>query len=257
MTSLMGHKTDRITIVRIALEHIEDLVQCYRQVYGEAKAWREFKKCFTCKQLWSIQEWAKHMSEAQKKGVYVERCVCGSDNVKDFWPTDEIKEYIFSETIKHKNEAGFVMLRDSVIIGFAWGYGESADEIESRKEIPGFIESMHNEFGEVVDQSQIFYQSELGVLEPYQKQGFGAMLFENRLNLAIEMGHSIGIFRTNPNAVSYHMSLKNGYKEILRYEIPGSNAGLTRVIMVADLQKVKRTIIARRSGDSVDYDCRD
>ncbi|MBU1083167.1 hypothetical protein KKE14_01895 [Patescibacteria group bacterium] len=231
-----------ISIGVIGREHLDSLTACYRQVYGGASAWREFRCCPICNRLWSIQEWASYISERQTKGLYIDHCLCGG-HIVDRWPVEEVRQYILDEAIERPHMVSVALFDDDNLIGFIWGYNVGVDEIESQKNIPDFTASVRRKFGDV---THVFYQSEMGVLQPYQRCGFGKLLFWARLCLALDFGYSIGVLRTNESAGSYHMMTKyGGYEHLTSYPLPGVEP---RIILGANLQEV-RNVFYRKDPD--------
>lgn len=228
-------------IVELQPEHLGDCSNCYRQVYGEADAWREFKKCSNhrCGKKWSINQWAQHLIDCQSSGEYVERCSECNSEVNDYWPINEVQEDIVSNVFENPKGIGFVLIIKAHLIGFVYGHGIEISELEVQKEIPGLTEAFQKWFdNKKLVECNVFYQSELGLLAPYQRCGLGKTLFTSRLIKSVEAGYNVGIFRTNPNAMSLPLESKYGYRSILEYEIPGDgdNSVETRVIMAGDLK---------------------
>lgn len=236
MIALLGHST--VTMIELAPGHIENLVSCYRQVYGEASAWREFKICPECGRQWSIQEWAQHLIERHLAGEYVEHCTCGNGNVKDYWPADKVRAKILSEAIGRDAGISLALFDGSKLIGFIWGYGTTIDQLEQEQDMPDLAAAVRKHFGSNAE--EVFYQSEMGVLKPYRQKGFGKALLWHRLCLAVETGHKVGLVRVNPKAKSHHMWLKYGFEPIPGYELPGAKGDVNRVVLRGSLFQAKQ-----------------
>ncbi|MBU1092499.1 hypothetical protein KJ836_02430, partial [Patescibacteria group bacterium] len=201
--TLLGHHQ----VVQIGPEHLSGYIACYRQIYGEAEAWNEFRKCSNedCGRKWSITQWAQHLIEQQETGGFVDHCSTCNSLVKDFWPAEDVQEHITNDVLNNPHGLGFVLLNGTQVIGFIHGYEIDVDEFESTKNgIPGLANAIEWWLGNGWrdKNAKVFYQAELGVLAPYYGKGFGKILTGLRLLKTVEAGYDIGIFRTNPEAKS-------------------------------------------------------
>jgi len=243
-------------VCRLGPEHVDLLVPTYRQVYGEVMEWDEYKRCEAegCQNgLFSISEYLQRYQDRRQKGENPNHCDCGALLV-DRWDSDTVSAHIHDEVISHPQGLGVVQFQLLVnedkerelgtaaaiigcaLVGFAWGYGTDARQLEKEKSIPGLAEAVNQNFGGY----EVFYQSEWGVVSLCRGTGVGTNLFFCRMQAAINAGHRVGIFRTNPNARSNSAERRWGYREVLRYSEPTVKGGIS-LVLGGELKKVQQT----------------
>jgi len=254
--TLSGHHH----VVQMGLEHLDGYIACYRQVYGEAEAWNEFKKCSNknCGKKWGIEQWALYLIKRHATGGYINHCSICNSEVVDFWPVDKVRTNIMADVLDNPLGLGFVLINNTQIIGFIHGYEIDVDEFETKPGgVPGLADALQRWLGNGwrENKPKVFYQAELGILSPYHNLGFGKILTGLRLLKTVEAGYNIGVFRTNPEAKSLILGRNYGYKNIFQYSIPGSGPGSeeTRIIMASDLSLAKDIFLKRDGQCLKDY----
>lgn len=182
------------------------LIECFRDVFA-APPWGEYLKCPNCGFYFSNNN--PYILEGNLKHVE-----CNTDLV-DFWPREEVRQDLEKQITP--NSSAFLAMEGDKVVGFTWGY-------------PMKIRDMVAELGllklviDIDEETTIFYQDEVGVLEEYRGKKIAKKLVYHRTKHFMENNPdvSLGFVRTRKSpepSITYLWYVnKLGYSTVAEYE---------------------------------------
>lgn len=141
------------------VDAVENIASIYREAFGN-DPWNEGYVCPICETVFPLSYRDATCSLCAQKSFNV--------LVAEYWPISKVVSDFYHEM--RKPDPVCVVLRDEVIIGFAWGYTVQIDrDLGVHLEAPGLHERIDGTF---------FYLDECAIAPPYQMRGLGKMLIQ-------------------------------------------------------------------------------
>jgi len=215
----------QVRLVRFNPHHdqkfLDELAECYRTVFGE-HPWSEWKKCPVCAKKWGIEEMEELCSVGHSH--------CGS-SVVDFWPTEHVKEDLFSE-ITPEASCWLAIEQMNGVIGFCWAYPIHANHLEEKLELSGISNLLKDEFGS----EKVGYLDEVGLVQRMRGKRIAKKLYRAVIRDIIDGGIGVNVMRTktNPPTVAFHWFIKDGYQVVAEYNDPDGRVILAKKLSEAD-----------------------
>lgn len=181
------------------------LIECFRDVFA-APPWGEYLKCSACGFYFSNDD--PYILEGNL--IHED---CGADLV-DFWPRDEVRRDIEKQITS--NSSAFLAMDGDKVVGFTWGYPMKIGELIKELELSELLVDLDEE-------TNIFYQDEVGVLKEYRGYKIAKKLFHMSLCDSLEKNPAIRLnfLRTRrdpePSVVYLWYTQKLGYKVAAEY----------------------------------------
>ena len=194
--------------------YLPSLIKCYRAAFA-TDPWDEWKKCSKCGKEWGIS--------AEPELAMHNFMHCGQV-VEDSWPVEMVKNSLESE-LTADSTCWVAVTTGAMVIGFAWGYAATPQQLEDKLHAPGFADIFFNDYPDV---ATVAYQDDIGVHPGFRLQGIALELIDLRLRDFKRKGLSVGVARVmrNPPSGTYAMYDKHGFKTVYQY-----NDSRQRVIM--------------------------
>jgi ribosomal protein S18 acetylase RimI-like enzyme len=204
---------------------LESLIKCYQNVFS-GSPWNEWFVCSECKKYWGKNDISilreMEFRHCEKK-------------LKLFWPRNKVRKDFIREV--GESASCWIALKSNVVIGFCLGYQTHVQKLEEKLELV-FEDELRSVFQ--VNEGQIAYQDDIGVLEEFRGLKIAKKLFLKRHDDFLKMGLATTVARTRelpePSVTHEWFIRKMGYRIIKKYPM---NDG--RAILAQDLSLINES----------------
>lgn len=193
---------------------------CYR-MWGSEDSFGEYKQCPKCR---------RYFSEEKVAELSLIRCPDCQIELEDAWKPERVEKDIRGQ-LQKPGAIGFVAVVRSKVIGFAWTYFITPDEIRKH-----WGQEVTAKLAKLVTGQTIIYFDELGVEQSWRRQGIGTALVTACLKQYQNIGNDPLVFlRTHQNSPGLRLYTKIG----LEVFSPDTEYGQGRVLLANHLSELR------------------
>ena len=203
-------------------EQMHQLVDlyCYR-IWGSEDSFGEYKQCPNCK---------RYFSEEKVANLRLTQCPDCQIELEDAWKPTEVENDVHGQ-LQKAGAVGFIALSEKVIIGFAWTYFITPDEIQKH-----WGQSLTAKLLQLAADQPIVYFDELGVEKSWRRRKIGTALVKACLSQYYNKRDDPLIFlRTHQKSPALRLYISIG----LEVFTDDTEYGQGRVLLAKHLSKLR------------------